>query len=833
MSAAEGLRQICTIVDQPLVLVNSAFEVVETNQAFCEAVSVAAAEIIGLSVFGLPDGCWNGPELRQLLVEKNIPPNQVASTPDIEWTLGPIGCRTVRVSVYRAGEDAVEKGEQLLLAIRERTDSRKRLAKHADMAKLLYRVTSLASTNDSPQQALEFCVDAVCELTGWPIGHVYFTPEDEKDPLKNTDLWSCPADWDIAPLRRETENVSFEKGVRLPGKVWQSGKICWIEAISDCSDWLRQRSLELLGIKAAIGFPILAGGRVRAVLEFFNTRVTPQSSDIVMFCNHVSEPVGGVIERKETTQRLHEAKRAAERASLAKSQFLANISHELRTPMTAVLGMLQISLQEELPPSIREYLHTAQDSSHALLSLLNEILDYAGLESGQLTIVAEPFSLRELLVQTVAPHANLAHSQGLQWTLDIRPEVPDNLVGDSVRLRQVIDHLLDNAVKFTERGSVEMKVALDRQESAERVTLAFTVSDTGPGLPPEEQQEMFERFTQMDSSFTRRHGGAGLGLAICRALVDRMGGQLTLQGELEKGCTFQAAVPFSIDAAKTGRTNEPASDPSAADKRKSKAPRRLSVLLAEDTPANQKVIGSILRKRGHDVTIAANGRDALEHVAKTRFDAILMDLQLPVMDGYQATASIQELERHSGNHTPIIALTAHSTDRDRDACLRAGMDAYLAKPIDVGELVTIVESTAVAGDARLRDGSLSQSLNSGESSYDEPKASTIDLAATMKRLGDDKELFRQFIDVFNEDAPRLLQELNSAIVKGDCATAVRAAHSLRGLAANFSATSVVKLASRIEDSAKKNDLSEADPTSQRLSDAVADLTTDLDSYREL
>jgi CheY-like chemotaxis protein len=256
------------------------------------------------------------------------------------------------------------------------------------------------------------------------------------------------------------------------------------------------------------------------------------------------------------------------------------------------------------------------------------------------------------------------------------------------------------------------------------------------------------------------------------------------------------------------------------------SPRRLSVLLAEDTLANQRVIGALLEKRGHRVTITANGREAVAAFEKSKFDVILMDLQMPELDGYGAVAAIRALEQASGAHTPIIALSAHSTDRDRRACLDATMDAYLAKPIDVEALVAAIESSGT----RLRPSPADRAAGNG-GLVEEPELVVLDLQSTIRRLGGSEELLKEFIDVFKEESPGLLGELRAAIAAGDFSAAARAAHSLRGLAANFDATSVTEPASWLEKAAQKHDLAEADALLERLSSAVLRLGTALESHR--
>jgi PAS domain S-box-containing protein len=538
-----------------------------------------------------------------------------------------------------------------------------------------------------------------------------------------------------------------------------------------------------------------------------------------------------VTEHKLAEQALREKKEEAEQANRSRNEFLANISHEIRTPMNAIIGMTELTLSSELSHQQRRNLELVKESADSLLRLLNDVLNFSRLESGRFDIDRSPFGLRDLVDQTVRALAVQAHSKGLELVYRVPPGVPDRLIGDAARLRQVMVNLIGNAIKFTDSGEVELAVALDSRVGRE-VVLHFGVRDTGPGIRQEVQQKIFRPFTQGDGAMTRRSGGAGLGLAISRQLINLMGGRIWVRSQPGQGSTFhftirsglaepeetveplplelsdlknlpvlvvddnatnrrilvealenwhmqpaaaadadeaikmmeeaaQRGEPFGLvllDAVMPGTDGFALAEkiherPELAqstimmlsssdqrshqggqvtqldlagfltkpvtqsdlldailravgktigtDHRESENARKIvpirarrRILVAEDTVANQYLVKQILERRGHDVVVANNGQEAVERWGELVFDAVLMDVQMPMVDGFEATRRIRQLERQSERHTPIVAMTAHAMRGDRERCLSAGMDAYLSKPIDSQEVIALVESFA-------------------------------------------------------------------------------------------------------------------------------------------
>lgn len=396
-----------------------------------------------------------------------------------------------------------------------------------------------------------------------------------------------------------------------------------------------------------------------------------------------------ITERKAAEAALDAAKAAAEAASQAKSSFLANVSHELRTPMNAILGMIDLAAGENLPAEVADYLQTAHDSADLLLSLLNEILDLSRIESGKLELEIAPFQLRPALQETIKTLSVRANEKGLRLACDIADDVPDCLLGDAFRLRQMIVNLVGNAIKFTDQGQVQVRVCVESQSPAE-ARLQFAVIDTGIGIAPEFRDRIFDAFDQGDASTARRYGGTGLGLSITAKLAGLMGGRISVDSEPGRGTAFHFTLRFGladrppIDSGQRSTSLRDLAPPA----------RSLRILVAEDTHANQKLIQSILRKRGHETAVASNGQEAIELLSRERFDLVLMDVQMPVLDGLKATAEIRANALPEKALIPIVAMTAHAMKGDEDRCLEAGMDGYLAKPINSLELIQLVERLA-------------------------------------------------------------------------------------------------------------------------------------------
>ena len=527
-----------------------------------------------------------------------------------------------------------------------------------------------------------------------------------------------------------------------------------------------------------------------------------------------------ITERKHEEAMLKQVYAAAEAANKAKSEFLANMSHEIRTPMNAVLGLAQMLEREPLSDDQRDTVRGIRTAGQSLLNILNDILDFSKIEAGRLRIEKRPFALPPLLAHLESLLGNAARTKGIALTIEAPTGLEGGLMGDPLRLTQVLTNLIGNSVKFTERGEIRVRIGvLDLSDPA--VRLRFEVQDTGVGIAPNVLDSLFTPFTQADTSITRRYGGTGLGLSICKRLVDLMGGALGAESTVGVGSTFWFELSFDRTASSQPFPFSTLAETAAAGPRLSGR----SFLVVDDSAINQRVVARALKLEGAEVALAEDGREALDRLRLNPrgFDAVLMDIQMPVMDGLTATRGIRS-ELHL-NELPVIAFTAGVLRKQEEEAFEAGVNDFLAKPVDLEQMVAVLlrwtRPGVPQGDAPPPSGP-AETGPSHELAPHFPDIAGIDTRKVISILEGDAEFFLDLLREFAAKHGDTAQLIHDDLARGDRKTATRRAHTLRGVAGNLGAMDLMQAAQALEE-AILEDRTDLDALLERFNEKLTSL----------
>jgi signal transduction histidine kinase/CheY-like chemotaxis protein len=593
-----------------------------------------------------------------------------------QWSDG----RWVQITERRTADEGtivvltdITQLKEVELELRERE---RRLSAQSLEETLLHRAAEMAAETDSFEDALQQVVDMVCEMTGWPVGHIYEISPENPDLLVTTTIWHLEDPDAYSVFQEVTERTHFLVGEGLPGRILKSGEPAWITNVQTDPNFPRNKLARDLGVKGAFGFPVKISGEVVAVLEFFADQEVSPDENLMQTIRNVGEQLSRVFERKRAEEELRQARQAADAANLAKSEFLSNMSHELRTPLNGVLGYAQILQRDPtVTPAHRESLDAIETCGLHLLTLINDVLDLSKIEAGRLEVNRVPCDLHRLVKNIFEIVSPRAESKGLTFSTEIAAEVPKGILTDPTKLKQVLVNLAGNAVKFTDEGSVTLRV-----RKLQDIGLQLEVEDTGMGMTPEELEEVFDPFKQAEGG--KKSGGTGLGLPISKRLVEALGGTLEVESQPGQGSRFMITHPL---------VEVPEQDLSKLVKDTLTDQRSLvlapgqdvTVLVVDDLRETRDVLVKLLEGAGFDTREARDGKEAVEKLREYDISVVLMDLRMPVMDGMEAA---QEIRNDPTLKDKVLIAVSASVLSNRERAREVGFDDFIGKPFRASEV---------------------------------------------------------------------------------------------------------------------------------------------------
>ena len=855
-------RNILTTCIEGFVSVDNDFIITEVNPAFCRMLAMGPDRVVGRSLQELTDDAGRDEFNRQAQLRKA----GNSSVYEIRLTRGdskPIDCifsaspirdgngrktgsfamvtditarKKAEAELHRAHDELEQRVRdrtselaransdlQVEMAERERAEAARRL----NEVRLVAMLRLHGMKDRAIREITDFTVESATVITESQIGYLAFLNEDES--VLTMCSWSASAMAECAVADKPIVYPLHATG--LWGEAVRQRKPVITNDYSAANSCKKGTPPGHVKIARHMNIPVFDGDKIVAVIGVGNKSADYDETDVrqlTLFANGMWD----LIRRKRAQEALHAAKEAAEAATRAKSEFLAVMSHEIRTPMSGVIGMLDILLKSQHPPEEQQYIEMASDSAKSLLVILEDILDSSRIESGKLKLETIPFRPQQLLAEAIEMFRPRAESKGLYLVCDSGADVPRVLIGDPTRLRQILVNLVGNAVKFTEHGGITVSARCDSRDENKAV-LRVTVGDSGIGIPPEAQQQLFQKFQQADTSTTRQYGGTGLGLSICRSLVTMMDGAISVESEPGRGSAFTFTVRLPIGDEMQAGVESPLQESRETLPRHS---ARLQLLGAEDNAVNQTIARVLVEGMGHHIDFVDNGRKAIDALTARSYDAVLMDARMPVMDGFGATRTIRDRESPVLDHDVyVIAMTANASEADRDQCLAAGMNDYVRKPVEEkclhAALAKVIEYQRVRGiTPEAMPGAESTSASPAPAT-EEASFSSVGTADYVAFLDDEQDASSAFNDVTTQfspealreiaeqylhDAPERIAEMKTALKTHDADTLSRAAHTLKSSSRYVRAGRVSKLGAEIERRADRGEWSQMEEWVARL-----------------